>query len=128
MSKLIYFVDDDKMILNLLEYTFKSRDDYEVKTFRTGEDCLAAMHEKPNLIVLDHNFVIENTKFTSGSEILEKIREVDNKVKIIILSGEDNKLVIDNYMRCGVDKFIVKNSFFIDSLIDSIINIFNQLN
>lgn len=128
MNKLIYFVDDDKMILNLLEYTFKSRDDYEVKTFRTGEDCLAAMHEKPNLIVLDHYFVIENTKFTSGLKILEKIREVDNKVKIIMLSGEDNKLVIENYMRCGVDKFIVKDSFFIDSLIDSIINIFNQIN
>jgi DNA-binding NtrC family response regulator len=128
MNKLIFFVDDDKMILNLLEYTFKSRDNYDVKTFRRGEDCLAAMNEKPSLIVLDHNFVIENTKYSSGIEILEKIREVDNDVKIIMLSGEDNKQVIDIYIKCGVTKFIVKDSFFIDSLIESIKNVLNKSN
>jgi len=128
MNKLIYFVDDDKMILNLLEYTFKGRDDYDVKTFRTGENCLAAMNEKPSLIVLDHNFVIENTIYSSGIEILKKIREVDNNVNIIMLSGEDNEHVIDNYIKCGVTKFIVKNSFFIDSLIESIKDFFNQPN
>ena len=54
MSKLIFFVDDDKMILNLLEYTFQSRQDYDVVTFQTGEECLENLHLGPRLIVLDH--------------------------------------------------------------------------
>jgi DNA-binding response OmpR family regulator len=126
MNKLIFFVDDDKMILNLLDYTFKGRDNYEVKTFRTGEECLAAMNEKPSLIVLDHNFVIDNTHFATGLEILKEIRKIDNIVDIIMLSGEDSEIVIENYAKCGVTKFIIKNSFFIDSLIDSIKNVLNQ--
>ena len=95
MGKLIYFVDDDKMILNLLEYTFKSRDNYDVKTFRNGEDCLIAMSEKPALIVLDHFFIISNTQLSKGIDILKKIREVDTKVPVIMLSGENNENIIN---------------------------------
>jgi len=54
MSKTIFFVDDDKMILNLLEYTFQSRQDYKVISFQTGEDCLKNLEQEPQLIVLDH--------------------------------------------------------------------------
>ena len=51
MDRLIFFVDDDKMILNLLEYTFQSRQDYQVITYTTGEECLENMDQKPRLIV-----------------------------------------------------------------------------
>lgn len=128
MGKLIYFVDDDKMILNLLEYTFKSRGDYDVKTFRNGEDCLAAMPENPALIVLDHFFIVDNTRLSKGIEILKKIREVNTEVPIIMLSGEKNEKVINEYAQNGVDKFIIKDSYFIDSLIESIEEEFTQIN
>jgi len=127
MGKLIYFVDDDKMILNLLEYTFKSRDNYDVKTFRNGEDCLIAMSEKPALIVLDHFFIISNTQLSKGIDILKKIREVDTKVPVIMLSGENNENIINEYAKNGVDKFIIKDSYFIDSLIESIEDVFTEL-
>jgi DNA-binding NtrC family response regulator len=126
MGKLIYFVDDDKMILNLLEYTFKSRDNYDVKTFRNGEDCLDAMSEKPALIVLDHFFIINNTQLSKGIEILKKIREVDTEVPVIMLSGENNENIIDEYAKNGVNKFIIKDSYFIDSLIESIEDVFTE--
>jgi len=126
MGKLIYFVDDDKMILNLIEYTFKNRGNYDIKTFRTGEDCLAVMNEKPDLVVLDHLFIIENTKFSSGIEILKKIREIDKEVEIIMLSGEQKEEIIKEYLKNGVSKFITKDSFFIDVLIDTINEIFPQ--
>lgn len=122
MGKLIFFVDDDKMILNLLEYTFKSRDGYKVRTFRTGEDCLNAIKEKPSLIVLDHVFLIENSQFSSGIEILKKLREIDKKVPVIMLSGIDNNTITEEYLKNGATKFIVKDSYFIDTLIESIEN------
>jgi len=127
MGKLIYFVDDDKMILNLLEYTFKSRDNYDVKTFRNGEDCLDAMSEKPALIVLDHFFIVDNTQFSKGIEILKRIREIDTNVPVIMLSGEKNETIINDYAKNGVNKFIIKDSYFIDSLIESIEDALTEL-
>ena len=120
MGKLIYFVDDDKMILNLLEYTFSSRDSYTVKTFRKGEDFLASLTEKPDLVVLDHSFVLQTSEYKNGLEILKKIREKDSSVPVIILSGEQNAEVINEYLQIGVNKFISKDSYFIDSLIETI--------
>jgi DNA-binding NtrC family response regulator len=126
MGKLIYFVDDDKMILNLLEYTFKNRDNYDVKTFKNGEDCLDAMSDKPALIVLDHFFIANNTQLSKGIDILKKIREIDTKVPVIMLSGENSAAIINEYAANGVGKFIVKDSFFIDSLIESIEEVFDE--
>ena len=39
-NKLIFFVDDDKMMLNLMEYTFKCREGFEVKSYFSGEECI----------------------------------------------------------------------------------------
>jgi FixJ family two-component response regulator len=122
MEKLIFFVDDDKMILNLLEYTFKSRDGYKVKTFRTGEECLNSISERPSLIVLDHVFMVENSQFSSGIEILKKLREINKVVPVIMLSGIDNNTITEEYLKNGATKFIVKDSYFIDTLIESIEN------
>jgi DNA-binding NtrC family response regulator len=127
MGKLIYFVDDDKMILNLLEYTFKNRDNYDVKTFQNGEECLTAMSEKPALIVLDHFFISNNTRLSKGLEILKKIREIDSTVPVIMLSGERSENIIDEYVKNGINKFIIKDSYFIDSLIESIEDVFTEI-
>ena len=124
MSKLIYFVDDDKMILNLLEYTFSSRDSYTVKTFRKGEDFIASLSEIPDLVVLDHSFVLQTSEYKNGLEILKKIRANNNNMPVIILSGEQDTQVIDEYNTIGVNKFIAKDSYFIDSLIESIDDVF----
>lgn len=127
MNKLIFFVDDDKMILHLLEYTFSNRDNYRVKSFKNGEGCLNCMNEKPSLIVLDHSFLGQNTKFISGLDILKEIRKIDSYVPIILLSGETNQNIINEYSNNGVDKFIIKDSFFIDSLIESIEKEFSEI-
>lgn len=120
MDKLIYFVDDDKMILNLLEYTFSSRDGYTVQSFRSGEKLLEELDAKPDLIVLDHSFLVENSAYSSGLEILKKIRERHSDVKVIVLSGQNNEKLVNDYKENGVNTFINKDSFFIDSLIESI--------
>lgn len=120
MGKLIFFVDDDKMILNFLDYTFNNRDGIMVKTFTTGEKCLASLHENPELLILDHSFIVQDSAFSNGFEILEKIREINKSVPVIVLSGEHDESIISNYIKLGVMKFIKKDSFFIDSLMEII--------
>lgn len=119
-EKLIFFVDDDKMMLNLMEYTFKCRDGFEVKSFYSGEECLANLDLKPNLIVLDHFLGDAEEASLSGLETLKKINEINCDIPAIILSREKDKGLIDEFINLGAKKYVVKDDFFIDTLIETI--------
>ncbi|MFC2112375.1 response regulator [Bacteroidota bacterium] len=118
-NKLVFFVDDDKMILNLLEYTFKSRAGIQVKTFFSGEECLENMHLKPDLVVLDHLFP-EETGQLSGMDVIKKMREANKEVSIIVLSSQQDEDLIPEFLKVGAKQYISKDDYFIDALIESI--------
>ncbi len=120
MSKLIYFVDDDRMILHLLEYTFSGRDDYEVKSFRKGEDCLLALNNNPDLIVLDHSYAIPDSTYSTGLQLLGDIRKMNADIPVIILTGEQSADLKGEYQKHNVLQFITKDEFFIDTLIEEL--------
>jgi DNA-binding response OmpR family regulator len=118
-NKLVFFVDDDKMILNLLEYTFKSRSGIQVKTFFSGEECLENLHLKPDLVVLDHLFP-EDTGQMSGMDVIKEMRKADENVSIIVLSSQQDKDLIPEFLKLGAKQYISKDDYFIDALIESI--------
>ncbi len=118
-TKLVFFVDDDKMILNLLEYTFKSRAGIQVKTFFSGEECLENMHLKPDLVVLDHLFPEEVGKL-NGLDVIKEMREANKEVTIIVLSGQQDEDLIPVFLKVGAKQYISKDDYFIDALIESI--------
>ena len=119
-EKLIFFVDDDKMILNLLEYTIKNRQDYNVKTFLSGEDCLANLSENPSIIVLDHHFSKAGGEQLNGLQILEKIKSFSPDLPVIILSSQEDKDLISQYFSKGASRYISKDDYFVDSLLEAI--------
>lgn len=118
-DKLVFFVDDDKMILNLLEYTFKSRAGIQVKTFFSGEECLENMDLKPDLVVLDHLFP-DDTGQLSGLDVIKKMREANQDVSIIVLSSQQDESLIPEFLKVGAKQYISKDDYFIDALIESI--------
>jgi DNA-binding NtrC family response regulator len=118
-NKLVFFVDDDKMILNLLEYTFKSRKGMRVRTFFSGEECLKNLYMNPDLVVLDHIFQSENCTI-GGIEILKKLKKLKRDISVIILSRHKDQEIISEYMKYGASRYITKENFFIDDLIEAI--------
>jgi DNA-binding NarL/FixJ family response regulator len=118
-NRLVFFVDDDKMILNLLEYTFKSRQGIRVQTFFSGEECLRNMHMKPDLIVMDHIFPKEKGNM-NGMETLKKLKKIDKNITVIVLSRQQDQKLISEFLKNGASKYIAKENFFIDELIQSI--------
>jgi DNA-binding NarL/FixJ family response regulator len=118
-SKLVFFVDDDKMILNLLEYTFKSRGGIRVNTFFSGEECLDHMQLKPDLVVVDHMFTGVRGQM-NGLQVVRKIREIDKDVTILVLSGQEDENIIADFIQSGVKQYISKDDYFIDTLIETI--------
>ena len=120
MSKLIYFVDDDKMIINLLEYTFQSRGEYNVQSFESGEECLAALDQNPDLVVLDHKLSKGGDDKMDGIETLDKIKELNDRVPVVILTGYGTEELSQQFIQKGANRFLTKDDYFIDSLIDAV--------
>ena len=125
MGKLIFFVDDDKMILNLLEYTFQSRKQYIVKTFLSGEKCLENLTLNPDLIVLDHVLSDSREGKMNGMATLKKINQLNPDIPVIILTGYGDDELLSEFMANGATRFLTKDDYFIDSLVESIEQIFN---
>jgi DNA-binding NtrC family response regulator len=119
-EKLIFIVDDDKVILNLLEYTFKSREGYEVRTFGSGEECLNNLNLKPDLIVLDHIFDLRGVETMSGLETLKELQKKGENIPVIILSGQKDKSLVSEFQKNGAKKYIQKSDYFVDTLIESV--------
>ena len=120
MSRLIFFIDDDKMILNLLEYTFQSRQDYHVVCFQTGEECLNNLHQNPSLIVLDHVLASGEDNRLNGLDTLKEIRKINKIVPVVILTGQGDDTLLSEFMEQGANRYLTKDDFFIDSLIETI--------
>ena len=119
-NKLIFFVDDDRMMLNLMEYTFKCKDGYDVKSYFSGEECVENLNLNPNLIVLDYILGDDNSKTMSGLDTLKRITERNNDIPVIILSREKNEDLIKKFLKYGARRYVIKDDFFIDTLIETI--------
>jgi DNA-binding NtrC family response regulator len=120
VDKLIFIVDDDRVILNLLEYTFKSKEGFEVKTFSSGEDCLENLAMNPDLIVLDHLFYLQGSESMTGLDTLIELKKRKNNVPVIILSAQDDITVVKEFIKNGATKYIPKADYFVDALVESV--------
>jgi two-component system OmpR family response regulator len=120
MDKLIFFVDDDKMMLNLMEYTFKCREGFEVKSYFSGEECIQNLDLNPELIVLDYYLGSEEENTMTGLDTLRKINTHNAHIPVIILSREKDRDTIAEFIKQGAMKYVIKDDYFIDTLIDTI--------
>ncbi len=120
MNKTVFFVDDDKMIINLLEYTFQSRQQYKVISFESGEDCIAALDMNPDLIVLDHQLSSSGDDKMDGIETLEKIRVTHPDMPVVVLTGQGTEDLFKKFKSKGVAAYLTKDDFFVDHLFDTI--------
>jgi len=103
--KTILLTEDDPFLVDIYS-TMLKKDNFSVEIAKDGEECLLKIRErKPDLLVLD--IVIPQV---SGWEVLKEIRK-DEKLKdlkIIILSNLSEKREVDEGMRLGVDKYLIK--------------------
>jgi len=108
-ERLIFVVDDDVMYTQMLEDHLSSDPSNKVRCFSTGEECLSHLHEGPAYIILDYNLNQVSREAKNGLEILEQIRKQDNKVKIVMLSGQERYGVALQTISKGAEQYVVKD-------------------
>ena len=99
---MIYVVEDDKAIRNLVLYALSEKD-YQVKGFEDGLDIVDLVRkESVDLLILD---VMLPEK--DGLEILKEIREFST-VPIIMLTARDGEYDKVLGLESGADDYITK--------------------
>jgi len=118
----IFIVEDDLFYGELLKRHLSLNPDNEVYLYKTGNECLANMHLKPDLISLDYGL-----PDISGLEVMAKIKADYPDLPIIIVSGqEDVKTAID-LLKAGSYDYFVKDKDTKDRLWNAINKIRDQV-
>ena len=118
-EKIIFIVDDDKVIQHFLEYSLVGRDGYNVKVFSKAEDCINNLDKNPDCIILDHFYIGKEEPLMTGLEALAKIRDINKSVPIIVLSSNNDNNLISSYISNGATSYILKEGYFINNLWDT---------
>lgn len=105
----IFLVDDDSTFLKMMAIEFRLHTDYLIETFATGEACLKELSKKPALIVLDFHLDGMSKDAMNGISTLEKIKETDKDIPVVMLSSQDKiEVAVDSIHKGAID-YIVKS-------------------
>jgi DNA-binding NtrC family response regulator len=100
----IFIVEDDPWYGEILEYHLSLNPDYSISRFTNGKDCLASLHKKPDLITIDFSLPDYN-----GDKLYQKIKEIDDSVPVIVISGQDEIAIAVNLLKMGVADYLIKD-------------------
>lgn len=114
----IFIVEDDPWYGEILEYHLSLNPDYLITRFTTGKECLANMYKQPDLVTVDFSL----PDYT-GDVLFQKIKEVNNQVPVIIISGQEEITVAVKLLKLGVADYIVKDDNTKDILWNSVIKV-----
>jgi DNA-binding NtrC family response regulator len=81
-------VDDDAVFLKSLEIEFLHHIDFIVETYVTGE-LHSQSRKKPDVIILDYHLDGIDKNAMNGIETLDKIKEYDSDIPVMMLSSQD---------------------------------------
>lgn len=109
---IVFLVDDDKFFLNTLYYflTDSLPPQVKIKTFASAEECLSAMGEKPDIVVLDYLLNdVSREKHMDGLSALKKINKLSARTFVIILSAQDSIDVALGTLKEGAYDYLSKS-------------------
>lgn len=107
----IFIVDDDLTYLKSLENSLKESSYYktEISTFQNGEECIKNLYLQPDVIILDYYLNSTDANAMNGIKTLAKIKDVNPKTRVIMLSGQENPEIAANSIKNGAMEYFAKN-------------------
>lgn len=105
----IFLVDDDAVFLKSLEIEFMHHTDFTVETFESGEQCLAHLDARPDVIILDYHLNGVDVNAINGLETLDRIKEYNPDIPVVMLSSQDQIDVAISCMHHKAFDYVVKS-------------------
>jgi two-component system, OmpR family, response regulator len=105
----LFLVDDDAVFLKLLEIEFLNNADFEIETYSTGELCIENLSHNPDVIILDYRLDGIKKDAIDGIETLDKIKDFNPEIPVVMLSSQDKIDVAVNCMHHKAFDYVVKS-------------------
>ena len=102
----VIVVDDESINLTIMEISLKERD-YKVSSFQSAEECLKAI-EGYNLKNYDCLITDYSMSGMTGIDLLVKIKSIDPTLEVIVVTGENERKIIQESLRRGAYDFLDK--------------------
>ncbi|MEX2115909.1 MAG: sigma-54 dependent transcriptional regulator [Bacteroidota bacterium] len=104
MSKsLIFIVDDEETIRRLLQHWVTGRWGYDARIFSTGEECLEALQDDPDIVLMDIMM-----PGMGGIDALKEIKKRDPGIPVIMLSAQGDLQVAVESLKLGASDYFGK--------------------
>ncbi len=119
----IFIVDDNKFLslaLKLsIENAFKNKQ-IEIFLFETGENCMKRFTElNPELVILDYYLNSKSLNAINGLQVLERIRNCNEKASVIMLTSNEHIDVALKSFNGGASDYVIKTENQFEKIIDS---------
>jgi len=105
----LFLVDDDAVFLKSMEIDFLESADFEIETYPTGELCIENLSHGPDVIILDYHLDGIVAGAMNGMGTLDKIKEFNSDIPVVMLSSQDKIEVAINCMHHRAFDYVVKS-------------------
>jgi DNA-binding NtrC family response regulator len=108
----VCIVDDDAIFSRTLEHHLKEKLKTAVsfRLFQTGEEFLKSIRDnKPDVVILDYMLNGLHPFAMDGRAVLQKIRQEDPDITVIMVSGQDKIEVALESIKEGAYDYVIKN-------------------
>jgi CheY-like chemotaxis protein len=114
-NPLIFIVQENVIYKELIVGYLQQKKYTNLKTFKTAEECLKSISQKPDIIVLDYSF-----QGITGLELMKRVKAEYPEIDFVFLSGQNDVEVAVNIMKMGAADYVVKNNKAPEALVKSI--------
>ncbi|RMG61591.1 MAG: sigma-54-dependent Fis family transcriptional regulator [Bacteroidetes bacterium] len=120
----VFIIEDDAIYGKILQRKLEQEDDtYEVQVFPTGHAFFDHLHENPDIVSIDYNLPDMN-----GLEILKRIKQYNEDIATVILSGQEKVDVVVEAYDNGAANYIMKNQDALPALARVVRNLSSNVN
>lgn len=119
----LFLVEDEFAYAGIVTMTLRQQlPDIEITLYSSAKDALDNLTSNPDIISVDYNLPDMN-----GLELIKKIKEYNEHIPVIVLSGQEKLEVVVNAYKIGAYDYIIKKDNSIADLVNSVKNIVSSL-
>jgi DNA-binding NtrC family response regulator len=116
----IFIVEDNNLYAQILKKQLLN-DQFQVKVFYNGRDCIKHLQEKPDVITLDYTL-----PDMTGHDVLREIQKESPGTNVIVISAQENINTAIDLMKNGAYDYIMKAPDTREKLSNVIRNIYKS--
>src|ERR1700683_1952329 len=111
----VFLVDDNEVFLKTLALSLNEhfKAEISIESFATGEDCLKKIQQNPktatDIVILDYHLNTESPGAINGIDVLKKIKEINSRIIVVMLSSEDKLKIATECIKSGAYEYVVKS-------------------